>query len=89
MWELHELDAMARSAGTAVIWATTAAAALVVASAVGASRADDTPVPPPPAQCYQKLLYRICVGDDGQWHVDPVPALPIPGAPPAPPPPAS
>lgn len=42
---------------------------------------DDTPTPPTPNQpCYQKLLYRICVGDDGQWHVDPVPALPPPGA---------
>jgi hypothetical protein len=37
-------------------------------------------------QCYQKLLYRICMGDDGQWHVEPIPALPIPGQPPAPPP---
>ncbi len=42
-------------------------------------------------QCYQKLFYRICVGDDGQWRIDPIPALPLPGAPPpappAPPPP--
>lgn len=38
-----------------------------------------------PAQadrCYQKLLYQICVGDDGQFRTAPVPALPIPGLPP-------
>jgi hypothetical protein len=46
----------------------------------------DTPAPPPGEQCYQKLLYRICVGDDGQWHVEPIPALPLPGPPAAPPP---
>jgi hypothetical protein len=37
-------------------------------------------------QCYQKLLYRICVGDDGLWRTYPIPALPIPGSPPPPPP---
>jgi hypothetical protein len=39
---------------------------------------------PPPPHCYQKLLYQICVGDDGQWTVNPVPALPVPGLPPTP-----
>ena len=33
-------------------------------------------------RCYQKLLYQICVSDDGQWRTEPVPALPIPGLPP-------
>jgi hypothetical protein len=33
-------------------------------------------------RCYQKLLYQICVSDDGQWRTSPVPALPIPGLPP-------
>jgi hypothetical protein len=36
-------------------------------------------------QCYQKLFYRICLGPDGQWRIDPTPALPITGQPPPPP----
>jgi hypothetical protein len=32
--------------------------------------------------CYQKLFYQICSGDDGQWRVNPVPALPMPPMPP-------
>jgi hypothetical protein len=40
-------------------------------------------------RCYQKLLYQICVGDDGQWRTEPVPALPIPGLPPPAPDPAT
>ena len=72
---------------TARIGVAASAATLVAVGVLGVSRADDTPEPAPPPpneQCYQKLLYRICVGDDGQWHAYPIPALPIPGPPPAP-----
>ena len=44
--------------------------------------APGTPCAPAPQGCYQKLLYRICVNDDGGWRAEPSPALPIPGLPP-------
>jgi hypothetical protein len=69
--------------GIGTIAVAASAAALVAVGVLGVSRADE---PAPPPQCYQKLLYRICVGEDGQWHADPIPALPMPGPPPAPPP---
>lgn len=59
-------------------------AALAVFAVVSAPAGHAQPISPgPPQPCYQKLLYRVCVGDDGQWRVDPSPALPIPGMPPA------